>query len=174
MLLLKLNHPLAPSLSAPSISSFQETCPKPPILNTLANGTTFYSTCPSIHVCRQPDKTMITESKTYVLPQSTQPSGSNIVDTQLLLNAWCPSPFLFQWHHPPTVTTMRWNTVQTCPLRTPRPQHSVLHPLHILEIQGSNPSPRTEYVPIRDLARDEMSLLRNRQERIALRNTFLG
>lgn len=70
--------------------------------------------------------------------------------------------------------TTRWNTVQTCLLHTPRPQLNVPHPLLILEIQGSNPSPRTEYVSIRDLTRNKMPLLRNRQERVALRKILLS
>lgn len=71
-----------------------------------------------------------------------------------------PSPPIL-WHHRPTVMTMRWNTVPTCRLPTPRPhrlQHSVLHPLLTLEIQGNHPSPRPEYVPIRGLAWNKMSL----------------
>lgn len=52
-----------------------------------------------------------------------------------------PSPPIL-WHHPRTVATTRWNTVQTCPLHTPQPhrhQYSALHLLLTLEIQGNNP-----------------------------------
>lgn len=48
------NQSLVFPLSSLLASYFQETFPKQPILNILANGTMFCSTCPFIYMCLQP------------------------------------------------------------------------------------------------------------------------
>ncbi|XP_048202321.1 cysteine and tyrosine-rich protein 1 isoform X1 [Perognathus longimembris pacificus] len=78
--------------------------------------------------------------------------------------------------HPPTLMTMRWNTMWTCLLHTPqhhRLQYNILHPLRILEIQENNP-PWTVLVLISGLAWNKMPHLRKMQKMIALRNTSGG